>query len=68
MSGTLAPPGATLLAGAFGPATPFVAAAGAVLVAVMILVLGHARLYRANGIVERLDKLEKAEAINAGDS
>ena len=68
LGGALAPPGATLLAGAFGPATPFVAAAGAVLVAVLILVLGHARPYRANGIVERLDRLPEAEAIGAGDS
>jgi ACDE family multidrug resistance protein len=68
LGGALAPPAATLLAAAFGPATPFLAAAGAVLVAVLILVLGRAHLGRANGDVDELDRLQEAEAIGAGDS
>ncbi|MBC7443406.1 MAG: MFS transporter [Ramlibacter sp.] len=65
LGGAIAPPAATLLGGAFGPAMPFLGAAAAVLVAVAILMLGRAHLHRANGFV---DPLEEAEAIGAGDS
>lgn len=68
LGGAIAPPAATLLAAAVGPATPFLAAAGSVLVAVVILILGHAHLGRANGVVDGVDELEEAEAIGAGDS
>ena len=47
------------------PASPFVAAAAAVLVAVLILLAGHRHLARANG---QVDPREEAEAIGAGDS
>ncbi len=71
LGGAIAPPAATLLAASVGPASPFVAAAASVLVAVAILVAGHRHLGRANGRVHPLgqvDPLEEAEAIGAGDS
>ena len=59
---------ATLLAASAGPAAPFLAAAGAVLLAVLILILGHSQLARANGVVGGFDELAEAAAIGAGDS
>jgi len=66
LGGAIAPPAATLLAEAFGPAVPFYGGAASVLVAVAILVIGHRHLARADGAME--DELEEAEAIGAGDS
>ena len=66
LGGAIAPPSATLLAGAFGPAVPFYAGAASVLVAAAILVIGHRHLARADGAME--DEFEEAEAIGAGDS
>ncbi|TFC95975.1 MULTISPECIES: MFS transporter [Cryobacterium] len=68
LGGAIAPPAATLLAAAVGPATPFLAAAGAVVVAVLILILGHSHLGRVNGAVAGLSGLEEAAAIGSGDS
>ncbi|TFC02378.1 MFS transporter [Cryobacterium adonitolivorans] len=66
LGGAIAPPAATLLADHFSSATPFYAAAAAVLVALLVIVLGHRHLARADGAVE--DPLEEAEAIAVGDS
>jgi ACDE family multidrug resistance protein len=65
LGGAIAPPAATLLAAAITPAAPFFAAAASVLIAALIIVLGRARLARANGL--EVDALEEAEAIGAGD-
>ena len=66
LGGAIAPPAATVLAGQFGSATPFYAAAASVLVALLVIVLGRTHLTRADGAVE--DSLEEAEAIALGDS
>lgn len=65
LGGAIAPPAATLLAGAFAPSTPFFAAAASVLIATLIVVLGRTRLRRADGA--RVGAEEEAEAIGAGD-
>lgn len=65
LGGAIAPPSATLLAGAIAPSTPFFAAAASVLIATLIVVLGRKRLRRADGVV--VGNEEEAEAIGAGD-
>jgi len=65
LGGAIAPPAATLLAGAFAPSTPFFAAAASVLIATLIVILGRKRLRRADGAL--VDSQEEAEAIGAGD-
>jgi len=65
LGGAIAPPAATILAGAIAPSTPFFAAAASVLVATLIIVVGRKRLVRADSGV--VDPVEEAEAIGAGD-
>jgi predicted MFS family arabinose efflux permease len=63
LGGAIAPPAATLLAGAFTAATPFFAAGISVLVATALIVIGHRHLKRVDGVEESL--LEEAEALTA---
>ncbi|MDJ0350146.1 MFS transporter [Cryobacterium sp. PH29-G1] len=65
LGGAIAPPAATLLAGAIAPSTPFFAAAASVLIATLIVFLGRKRLRRADGAFVGVE--EEAEAISAGD-
>jgi predicted MFS family arabinose efflux permease len=63
LGGAIAPPAATLLAGAFTAATPFFAAGISVLVATALIMIGHRHLKRVDGVEESL--LEEAEALTA---
>ncbi|WP_231600569.1 MFS transporter [Salinibacterium sp. SWN248] len=65
LGGAIAPPAATILAAAISPATPFYAAAGSVLVATLIVILGRKRLRKADGA--EISITEEAEVIAAGD-
>lgn len=66
LGGAVAPPAATLLAAQFSSATPFYAAGASVLVALLVIVVGHRHLGRADGAIE--DAIDEAQAIGAGDS
>jgi predicted MFS family arabinose efflux permease len=65
IGGAVAPPVASLIAVAFTAATPFYVAAGSVVVASLVVILGH----RAIAHVDHEDEseLEEAEAITAGE-
>ncbi|GAB3617207.1 MFS transporter [Okibacterium endophyticum] len=66
LGGAVAPPVATELAHLLSASTPFWAAAGSALVALLIVVLGRRTLARANGRIG--SELEEAEAITAADA
>ncbi|WP_043675745.1 MFS transporter [Clavibacter michiganensis] len=66
LGGAIAPPAATELANLFSDATPYYAAAGSVLVALVIVVAGHRWLRRVDA--EPVDALEEAQAVTAGDA
>jgi len=63
LGGAIAPPAATLLAGAVSPATPFYAAGASVLIAALIVILGRTHLRAADGVE---GALEEAEPIGVG--
>ena len=64
LGGAAAPPLATTLAAAFTPATPYYVAGGSVLVAMLVVVLGHRALRRVDDGAEQ--PVVEAEAIGAG--
>lgn len=66
LGGAIAPPAATLLADTISPATPFFAGAVSVLVAVILVVVGHRHLKRVDGVEETT--IEEAEAVSIGDA
>ncbi len=66
LGGAVAPPAAAELAVLFSPTAPYLAAAGAVVVALVILVLGRGALRRADGAI--VEGVEEAEAVAVGDS
>jgi ACDE family multidrug resistance protein len=66
LGGAIAPPAATLLASTFTAATPFYAAAGSVLVATAIIVIGRKALRRVDGAVET--PLQEAEVLATADA
>ncbi|MBW8025529.1 MFS transporter [Clavibacter michiganensis subsp. michiganensis] len=66
LGGAIAPPAATELANLFSDATPYYAAAGSVLVALVIVVAGHRWLRRVDEAP--VDALEEAQAVTAGDA
>lgn len=66
IGGAIAPPGATLLAGLFGAATPYFAGGVSVLVATVIVIVGSGRLARVDGVIET--QVEEAEAITFADA
>lgn len=66
LGGAIAPPAATLLADTISPATPFFAGAISVLVAVILVVVGHRHLKRVDGVEETT--IEEAEAVSIGDA
>jgi ACDE family multidrug resistance protein len=64
LGGAVAPPLATTLAGLFTDATPYYVAAGSVLVATLIVLLGRRALARVNDGAE--EPAVEAEAISSG--
>jgi len=64
LGGAVAPPLATTLAGVFTAATPYYVAAGSVVVATLIVLLGHRALGRVNDGAE--EPVVEAEAIGSG--
>ncbi len=66
LGGAAAPPLATELANVFDARTPYLVAAGSVLVAAVIIVLGRRTLARVNAPEE--SELAEAEAIGSGDA
>lgn len=66
LGGAIAPPAATLLAATISPATPFFAGAISVLVAVILIMVGHRYLKRVDGVDE--SGIEEAEAVSIGDT
>lgn len=66
LGGAVAPPAAAELAVLFSPTAPYLAAAGAVVVALVILVLGRRALSRADGAV--VEGIEEVEAVAIGDA
>jgi predicted MFS family arabinose efflux permease len=64
LGGAIAPPLATTLADGFTAATPYFVAGGSVLVATLIVALGHRALRRVNDGAE--EPVVEAEAIGAG--
>ncbi|GAA1824986.1 MFS transporter [Agromyces salentinus] len=66
LGGAMAPPAAAELARLISPGAPYYAAAGSVLVATLIIVLGHRALKRVDGEAEPV--LVEAEAISVGDA
>lgn len=67
LGGAIAPPAASALAAAISPAFPMYAAAGAVLVAALIVLLGRRTLARADAHGEEPELVE-AQAITVGES
>ncbi|GAA1523555.1 MFS family permease [Agromyces terreus] len=66
LGGAAAPPAAAELARLISPQAPYYAAAGSVLVATLIVVVGHRALRRVDGEAE--PALVEAEAIAVGDA
>jgi len=66
LGGAIAPPAASALAAAISPAFPMYAAAGAVLVAALIVLLGRRTLARADAHGEEPELVE-AQAITLGE-
>jgi len=66
LGGAIAPPLATLVANAFHVATPFYVAAGAVLVALLVVIVGVKALRRADGAVE--SAADEAEVLALADA
>jgi ACDE family multidrug resistance protein len=66
LGGAVAPPLATELALVFTAGTPYYCAGGAVLVALVLVVLGRKALARVDG--HEIDALEEAEAITVADA
>ncbi|KQV06232.1 MFS transporter [Leifsonia sp. Root112D2] len=66
IGGAIAPPGATLLAGLLGAATPYFAGGVSVLIAAVIIVTGSRRLKRVDGVEET--QLQEAEALTLADA
>ncbi|MCI2957488.1 MFS transporter [Agromyces atrinae] len=66
LGGAIAPPAAAELAHLIAPAAPYYAAAGAVLVALVIIVLGRRALARVNG--PDLGAQAEAEALSVADA
>lgn len=66
LGGAVAPPAAAELARLISPQAPYYAAAGSVVVAALIVVLGHRALRRVDGSPE--SALVEAEAIAVGDA
>ena len=66
LGGAAAPPLATELANVFDARTPYLVAAGSVLVAAVIIVLGRKTLARVNAPEE--SALAEAEAVGVGDA
>ncbi|GAA2038527.1 MFS transporter [Agromyces tropicus] len=67
LGGAIAPPAAAELAHLIAPDAPYYAAAGAVLVALAVVLVGHRALRRVDG-PERLEAAEEAEAVAVGDA
>jgi len=65
LGGAVAPPAAAELAVLIAPDAPYYAAAGSVVVALAIVVIGHRALRRVDGPVEA--PVVEAEAISVGD-
>lgn len=69
LGGALAPPAAAELAHLISPSAPYSAAAGSVLVAALIVVLGHRALRRVDRVEGAAEATEReAEAITVGDA
>jgi len=66
LGGAVAPPAAAELARLISPEAPYYAAAGSVVIATLIVVLGHRALRRVDGAAE--PALVEAEAIAVGDA
>ncbi len=65
MGGAAAPPLASVIAVWFTAATPFYVAAGSVVIASLVIVLGHRAIAHVDH--EHEDELEEAQAITAGE-
>ncbi|MCS5734282.1 MFS transporter [Herbiconiux sp. CPCC 203386] len=65
IGGAVAPPVASLIAVAFTAATPFYVAAGSVVVASLVVIVGHRAIAHVDH--ESEDELEEAQAITAGE-
>ncbi|SDZ35057.1 MFS transporter [Herbiconiux ginsengi] len=65
IGGAVAPPVASLIAVAFAAATPFYVAAGSVVVASLIVIVGHRLIAHVDH--EEEGEIEEAEAITAGE-
>ncbi|ANJ28680.1 MFS transporter [Agromyces aureus] len=68
LGGAVAPPAAAELARLISPEAPYYAAAGSVLVATLIVVLGRRALRRVDGAPVPTPALVEAEAIAVGDA
>ncbi|MDR6905225.1 putative MFS family arabinose efflux permease [Agromyces sp. 3263] len=66
LGGAIAPPAAAELAHLISPEAPYFAAAGSVLVALLVVLVGHRALRRVDGAPE--PALAEAEAIAVGDA
>lgn len=66
LGGAIAPPAAAEIAKLISPAAPYYVAAGSLIVAVLIVVLGRKHLARVDGPVE--SELDEAIAITAADA
>ena len=66
LGGAIAPPAAAELAHLISPEAPYFAAAGSVLVALLVVLVGHRALRRVDGAPE--PALAEAEAISVGDA